>query len=58
MKEATIEEIEVDDLPKAPQAEIRRMYIPEATGRAEMLDGDEGEIAEKIVEILKERGLV
>ena len=58
MKEATIEEIEVDDLPDAPQADIRRMYIPEATGRAEMLEGDEGEVAEKIVEILKERGLI
>ena len=58
MKEATIEEIEVDDLPDTPQAEVRRMYIPEATGRAEMLEGDEGEVAEKIVEILKERGIL
>ncbi len=58
MKEATIEEIEVDDLPEAPDASVCRMFIPEATGRAEMLEGDEEAVAGKIVEILKERGLV
>ncbi len=58
MKEATIEEIEVDALPDAPAAPVRRMFIPEVTGRAEILEGDEGTIAEKIVEILRERGIL
>lgn len=58
MKEATIEEIEVDELPEAPAAPLQRMFIPETTGGAEMLEGDEATIAEKIVEILRERGLI
>ncbi len=58
MKEATIEEIEVEDLPEAPVAPLRRMFIPEVSGRAEILEGDEATIAEKIVDILRERGLI
>lgn len=58
MKEATIEEIEVDQLPARPVAPVRRMFTPETAGRAEFIEGDEGEIAERIVAILRERGIV
>ncbi|RME42498.1 MAG: electron transfer flavoprotein subunit beta/FixA family protein [Chloroflexi bacterium] len=58
MKSATIEEIEVDEVPQVPVAPVRRMFKPEATGRAEIIEGDEATIAERIVEILKERGVM
>jgi len=58
MKEATIEEIEVNEVPEPPVAPVERMFTPEATGRAEFIEGDEEEIAERIVEILRERGIV
>ncbi len=34
---------------------IRRMYAPEAAGRAEMLEGSPGEIAAKVAEIIREK---
>jgi len=35
-----------------------KMYLPVVAERAEMLDGDEDEIAEKLVAILKEAGII
>ncbi len=58
MKSATIEEIEVDEVPEVPIAPVRRMFKPEATGRAEIIEGDEEEVAGRIVEILQERGIL
>jgi len=58
MKQATIEEIEADEVPEAPVALVQRMFTPEATGRAQFIEGDEEEVAERIVEILQERGIV
>lgn len=37
---------------------VRRLYPPEKSGHAEMLTGSPGEVAEKIVELLRARGLV
>lgn len=37
---------------------VRRMYRPEQTGHAEMLEGDVEDIADKIVELLRDRGMV
>jgi electron transfer flavoprotein beta subunit len=37
---------------------VRRMRRPEAAGHAEMLAGDAGEVADKIIELLSARGLV
>lgn len=37
---------------------VRRMHSPEATGRAEMLEGSAAEVAERIVGLLADRGLV
>lgn len=58
MKEAEIEEIEVEEVPETVLPAIRRMYKPEAAGRAEMIEGEPEEVAEKILEILRERGLL
>lgn len=58
MKEATIEEIEVDDLPAVTVAPIRRMYKPEVAGRAEFIEGNNAAVARRIVTILRERGLL
>lgn len=58
MKTATIQEIEVDWVPEAAVAPVQRMFRPEATGRAEFIEWDEEEVAERIVEILRERGIV
>lgn len=37
---------------------VRRLYPPEKAGHAEMLTGSSGEVAERIVELLRARGLV
>lgn len=39
-------------------ARVRRLFAPEATGHAEMLTGSADDVAGKLVEILKQRGLV
>ena len=41
-----------------PGPTVRRMYRPEAAGHAEMLTGDADEVAGKIVDLLRARGLV
>lgn len=57
MKSATLEEIEAE-MPEVPALNVLRLFKPEASGHAEMIDGDEAGIAEKIVQILTERKLV
>jgi electron transfer flavoprotein beta subunit len=37
---------------------VRRMYAPESTSHAEMIDGEPEDVAERIVELLRDRGLV
>jgi electron transfer flavoprotein beta subunit len=58
MQTATIEEQETPDLDSTGGLQISRMYLPEAAERAEMIDGDEEEIAAKMVEIFKEIGVI
>lgn len=58
MKTASIDEINVDDLDSSGSLAVDSMYLPEAAERAEMLDGDEEEIAAKLVEIFKELGVL
>ena len=58
MQTATIEEIEVSELDPSGGLDVTRMYLPEAAERAEMLVGDEEEIAAKLVEIFKEIGVL
>jgi electron transfer flavoprotein beta subunit len=56
-KTATLEELAVEPPATASGFRVRRAFKPEAAGRAQMLEGEPEEIAAKLVEILKERGL-
>lgn len=56
MKTTEIEEQEVPELDSSGGPTVSRMYLPEAAERAEMIEGDEEEIAAKLVEIFKEAG--
>jgi electron transfer flavoprotein beta subunit len=58
MKSAVIEQVNVVP-PDAPAVlAIDRMYKPEVTGRAAMFEGGDEEVAERIVAVLADRGLV
>ncbi len=48
---------EVSVSPSISTLEIEKMYLPPVK-KAEMIEGDPSQIAEKIIEILKERGLI
>lgn len=56
MKTTSIEDRTAGTMDPSGAPEVARMYAPEITERAEMLPGDEGEIADQIVELLKDRG--
>ncbi len=56
MKTAQIEEIDVTAVAGAGIS-VRRMFKPESTEHAEMLEGDTEEIVERVMEILRERGI-
>lgn len=58
MQTQTIEQVEVSDLDLSPGGKVRRLYPPESKGQAEMLTGSPAEIAEKIVELIRAKGLV
>lgn len=55
MKTARLEEMAAPATGAA--VAVRRMYIPESGSRAEMLQGDADSVADRIVEILAERGI-
>ncbi len=57
-KSADLEEYEADENVGDSGCEIRKMAKPVSAGHAEMLEGDAEEVAEKIIEILEERGLL
>ncbi len=57
MRQAELEEVEVGDVDVNVGSEVRRMFTPEAGEGAEMIEGDAEEVAEKIIEILKEKGV-
>ena len=48
---------EVSISPSISTLEIEKMYLPPVK-KAEMIEGDPSQIAEKLIEILKERGLI
>lgn len=57
-KSVEIDEIEIDDEGPGAGMTLRKMSPPVSTGHAEMLEGDAEEVAERIVEIIKELGLI
>jgi electron transfer flavoprotein beta subunit len=56
MKTAQIEQIEATT-PAGAGISVRRMFKPESTEHAEMIEGNTDEIVDRVVEILRERGL-
>jgi electron transfer flavoprotein beta subunit len=57
MKTAQIEEVEATT-PVGASITVRRMFKPESTEHAEMLEGDTDEIVDRIIGILRERGMM
>ncbi|MCG6958110.1 MAG: electron transfer flavoprotein subunit beta/FixA family protein [Gemmatimonadetes bacterium] len=57
MQTSTIEEVDAEAA-AGTGVTVRRLFAPEAGGHAEMLSGGADAVAERLVEILKERGLV
>lgn len=58
MQAGGLRSVEVTPAEAAPGLTVRRMYRPEAAGHAEMLTGDADEVAAKIADLLRGRGLV
>ena len=58
MKTASIDVQEIGELDLSGGVEVSRMYQPESGERAAMLEGDEEEIAARLVEIFQEQGLL
>ncbi len=58
MKSATIEEIEIPTDFISPRISINKLFQPEETGKATMLEGNPEEIASQIINILSEKGLL
>jgi electron transfer flavoprotein beta subunit len=58
MKTATIEELKVEVVEHSAAVEVMRMYLPELSERAEMIDGDVDQVADALVALLQERGLL
>ncbi len=56
MKTATLQEIEAT-APVGAGISVQRMFKPESSGHAEMIEGDTQEIVGRVVEILRERGI-
>jgi electron transfer flavoprotein beta subunit len=56
MKTVEIDEQEIPELDLGGGIAPSRMYLPEAAERAEMIEGDEDEIATKLIAIFKEVG--
>ncbi|MFP5361860.1 MAG: electron transfer flavoprotein subunit beta/FixA family protein [Thermoleophilia bacterium] len=58
MQEGAIDELPAPEVDAPTGTTVRRLYAPESTSHAEMLEGDADEVAARIIEIVRERGLV
>lgn len=58
MKTSTIEEREISDLNTSGGPIIERMFKPEVGERAIMIEGDEEEVAAKLIELFEELGVL
>jgi electron transfer flavoprotein beta subunit len=58
MQEGGIDEQPAPAVSAAPAATVRRMFVPESSAHAEMLRGDADAVAVRIVEIIRERGVL
>jgi electron transfer flavoprotein beta subunit len=58
MKSASIEEQDADELDPTGAPTVSRMFEPETGERATMIEGDEEEIAARLIEVFKEAGIL
>jgi electron transfer flavoprotein beta subunit len=58
MQEGGIEERPAPEVSAGSGLTVRRMYAPESTSHAEMLEGDADAVASRVVEIIRERGVL
>jgi electron transfer flavoprotein beta subunit len=58
MKSAKLEEIPAPDVEAGSGSTVRRLSKPEASGRAEILEGSPEEVADKIFELISQKGFV
>jgi electron transfer flavoprotein beta subunit len=58
MKSVVIEELEISEFDSSGELVINRMYQPEVSERATMIEGDEDEVADRFIEIFKELGVL
>ena len=58
MKTASMDELEVAEFDCSGGPVIERMFQPEAGERATMIEGDEEEVAARLIEIFKESGVL
>lgn len=58
MKSASIEELAMAELDASGGLIVERMFKPETGARATIIDGDEAEVAARLVEIFQEAGIL
>jgi electron transfer flavoprotein beta subunit len=58
MQTAPIEEQDIGELDVSGSLAVSRMFQPEVGERAEMLEGDAGEVATRLIEIMQERDVL
>jgi electron transfer flavoprotein beta subunit len=58
MKTATIEEQPIEALDTTGGVPVNRMFQPETTERATMIEGDENQISNRLIEIFREAGVL
>ena len=58
MKTAEIEEIDISEFDSSGALSVNRMFQPEVSERATMIEGDEEEVADRFIEIFKELGVL
>lgn len=58
MRTATIEEVEADDIDSRGAVDVERMYLPEAGEHAMMLEGDAEQVADELVILFQEHGML
>jgi electron transfer flavoprotein beta subunit len=58
MKTAKIEEIAVGDVAVDTEISVSAMALPESGSHAEMIEGNAQQVAEKLAQLLRERGVV
>jgi hypothetical protein len=57
LKVAGVPDLGLSEEDLAPRTFVEEVYFPPETAGAEMLEGDAGTVAERILQIIKEKGV-